>query len=279
LALATEGGVPRRRSRSILMTPRIPLVDLVVRPGTLLLAGCAALLPQARASADYVGIFWELDAFALDEVTLLSDLPGYAGQRVYNIYAEFDNASDQAVGVVGTPLHPFSVFTSDPAAGFFNVPPSEGGANTPPSSFAAGLVPALNWDSFFTVGTKVSDPFGTPGNDALVIAPGTPGPPDAGKWGAGPIGTNMAWTLPPTNSLGMPQPVTLAFPDGRVLLMRLAVDDQSIGIEGSFGLLVFEDGVGSEAKGSFLIRAPSPGALPLLLAAALGGRRRRRRGQ
>lgn len=238
----------------------------------------ASLLLAGQASAEYLGITWEKDPFALNGVTPLDTLPGYAGQSVYNVYALFDNPLDQAVGVVGTPTNPFSVFVQGNNSGFFNVPAAQGGANTPPTALFATLVPSLNWDSFFTIGTKFSDPFGTPGNDNLVIAPGTPGPADDGKWGAGPIGMNMAWTLPPTNSDGLPQPLTVAGADGRVLLMRLAVDNQTKVIEGTFGVLTFSGGVGEESPSSFkTVEVPAPGAMALLGLAGLAGFSRRRR--
>lgn len=238
----------------------------------------ASLLLAGQARADYLGITWELDAFALNGVTPLVGLPGYAGQQVYNVYASFDQPTDQAVGVVGTPTNPFSVFVQGQDTSFFNIPAAAGGADTPPSVFFATLVPSLNWDSFYTIGSKFSDPFGTPGNDALVVAPGTPGPNNTGKWGGGPIGMNMAWTLPPTNGQGLPQPLTLPV-NGRVLLMRLslAADDPAKVIEGSFGVLTFSDGVGVESPGSFKTIVPAPGAMALLGLAGLAGYSRRRR--
>jgi MYXO-CTERM domain-containing protein len=238
----------------------------------------ASLLLAGQARADYLGITWEKDPFALNGATLLADLPGYGGQSVYNIYAEFSQATDQAVGVVGTPTNPFSVFVQGQDGAFVNTPPGMGGADTPPSVFLSTIQPSLNWDSFYTIGSKFSDPFGTPGNDALVVAPGTPGPNGPGKWGAGAIGMNMAWTLPPTNGQGLPQPLTVAGASGRVLLMRISVANQAKIVEGSFGVLTFSDGVGSESPGSFkTVEVPAPGAMALLGLAGLAGFSRRRR--
>jgi MYXO-CTERM domain-containing protein len=240
------------------------------------MAGVGGTLLMGSASdAALLGVTFEKDQFALNGTTLLSDLPGYAGQSVYNIYAEFDNAADRAVGVVGSPTSPFSVFTHQ-GSGFFNVPGAQGGADTPPSMFIAGLQPALNFDTFFTIGAKFSDEFSTP----LLVAPGTPGP-NTDPWPAAgnPAATNMAWTLPPTLPNGSPPPETVAGPDGRVLLMRLSVMDQSKSIEGSFGLLWFDAlGLPHQDGVSFsTAQVPVPGALALLGLAGLSAGRRRRR--
>jgi MYXO-CTERM domain-containing protein len=231
----------------------------------------------ATARGDFAGMQAELDIFGLNGTTLLVDIPGYAGQRVFNIYALTENPTDQVVGVVGTPTNPFLVQTSD-GSGFINHPPAGGGADTPPSVFLAGIVPALNWDSFYTVGNAFSDGFST----ALVVAPGTPGP-NSDPWGGGPIGMNMAWTLPPTNDQGLPTPETLAGADLRVLVMRLVVQGGGgvagqTEISGTMGLLVFDGptGQGSEVAGSFSTAVvPAPGAMALMALAGLIGRRRR----
>lgn len=245
--------------------------------------GCAMLF-AASAQATLVGITFEKDPFSLDKQTLLADIPGYAGQSVYNIYAQFTNPQDQAVGVVGTPTNPFHVFTQN-GGNFFNVPSAQGGSNVPPTAFAAGFNQLLNLDSFFTVGVKFQDDFYTGDATALVIAPNTPGP-NGNSWGGGVIGMNMAWTLPPT--IGVPPvktPETLAGNDqegqNRVLLMRLTVENQEKAIEGQFGLLWFDgdSGVGSETGVTFkTVAIPAPGALALLGLAGLAGVSRRRRG-
>jgi hypothetical protein len=201
---------------------------------------------------------------------LLSSKPGYAGQSVYNIYAEFSSPLNQAVGVVGTPSHPFSIFVQGQSAAFYNSAGASG--NDAPSATEAQFINDINWDSFYTIGKKL-EPYSTP----LIVAPGTPGPTSTGKWGGGAIGMNMAWTLPPTTPQGAPTPETLAV-GGRVLLMRLAVNNQAKVIQGSFGVLIFDENGGAEVGGEFkTILLPAPGALALLGLAGLAGFSRRRR--
>lgn len=231
------------------------------------------MLLASAADAALLGITFEKDPFALNGTTLLTDLAGYAGQSVYNIYAEFSDPGDRLVGVVGSPASPFSVFTQQ-GTGFFNS--TMAGGNTPPSAIEAQFVPSVNWDSFYTIGVKLSGQFSTP----LLVAPGTPGPstdpwPPTGN----PAATNMAWTLPPTLPNMMPPPETVAGPDGRVLIMRLSVMNQSKSIEGSMGLLWFTpQGMPNQANNvSFkTAEVPTPGAIALLGLAGLAGCRRRR---
>jgi hypothetical protein len=235
-------------------------------------AATTVLAVHPVASADYIGITWEIDPFALDGVTLLTDLPGYDGQQVHNIYAQFDDPLDQGLGVVGTPTHPFSVFNQGTTAGFFNIPCACDPNLLPPSMFLVSIMPGLNWDSFLTVGAKYSDEFSA----QVIFTPGLMGPPGQGKWGAGAIGMNMGWFLPPTNELGEPPPETQAGADGRVLFMRLTTMNPAHVIEGSFGVLVVEDGVISEVPGAFKTAlVPAPGGLALVVLAGLGWRRRR----
>jgi hypothetical protein len=204
------------------------------------------ILLGGPAHADLVGVVWERDLFALDGVTPLSDLPGYSGQAVYNIYAHFDDETDQAVGVDGSPTNPFSVYTIE-GSGFVNTPPLAG--DTPPSSAVAKAIPSVNWDSFMTIGVKLSDQFSTP----LIVRAGTPGP-NTDSWPTSPATSmNMAWVLPPSVD-GQPTPETFAGPNLRVLIMRIVVDDGSVGIEGHFGLLWLDTPeIGGESGVSFAI--------------------------
>jgi MYXO-CTERM domain-containing protein len=237
-----------------------------------------SLLVCSTSQGGFAGMLAEQDIYALNGITLLQDLPGYAGQRVFNIYALVENINDQVVGVVGTPSHPFSVSTSD-GSGFINSVGASG--NDAPSTTEAQFINDINWDSFYTIGKNL-EPYSTP----LIVAPGTPGPSDTGKWGDGSIGQNMAWTLPPTTPQGAPTPETLAGPSLRVLVMRLSV--QGAGgvsgqteISGQMGLLVFDgpSGVGTEEGGFFTTAPlPAPGAMALLALAGLAGGRRRRNG-
>ena len=209
----------------------------------------------------FTGIEVEEDPFALDGVTLLSDL-GITGVRVLNIYAAFTNLNDQAIGVVGNPNNPFTVFTSD-GSGFIN---AELGTDRPPAQAIAELVPEVNADSFYSIGNRLLDvgPSWSNGDgftDNVVVAPGTPGP-NEDPWGGG--NDNMAWTVrptlpPPSGGPDEPTPQSVAgnWPGNRVLLMRLVVNE-GVDVAGSFGLFVNETNVGLAKIVAFFSSAELP---------------------
>jgi hypothetical protein len=197
---------------------------------------------QLCGTGTFLGLQVEEDLFALDGETLLEDI-GITGVRVFNIYAAFTNVNDQATGVVGNPDNPFSVFTSD-GSGFIN--DTQFGDDRPPQAEAAEFFPSLNADSFYTIGNRELDvgPLWSNGDeftDNVVVAPMTPGP-NMDPWGDG--NDNMAWVVrpslpPPSGGPAEPTPQTVAgnWPDNRVLLMRLVVNE-GVDVAGTFGLLV-----------------------------------------
>jgi hypothetical protein len=206
--------------------------------------GAALLLPFAVAHGIFVGLEVEVDPFALDGVTPLADLPGYQGQWAVNVYARFTDFSDQCVGVVGTAMYPFEVGTCH-GSDFVN---SALGDDLPPASNEAVFLPSLNWDSFYTIGARLWEELPAP----MIVVPFTPGP-NTQPWPEFGPGANMGWTQPPTLK-GLPNHVTLAGPDRRVLLMRLVVPPGE-GLYLSISLLVFESGQGSQV--------PAGGHFPL----------------
>jgi hypothetical protein len=163
----------------------------------------------------YQGLTWELDPFGLDGQTPLSRMPGYGGQVVINVYATFNDPTDQCIGVFGTHRAPFLIWGCGDA--LQNAPAVTG--DDAPAPAEAQFLPSANWDTFYTIGRKV-EPYSTP----LIVVPGTPGPatnpwPPAGS----PAAINMGWSLPPLLHDGTPPPETLAGDDGRVLIARLAI--------------------------------------------------------
>jgi hypothetical protein len=133
----------------------------------------AASLVAATARADLTTVVAEDDLFALDGVTRLVDVPGYAGERVVNVYALFDNPDDQLVGVLG---RPFDVVTGGGTT-FINEPTF--GDDRAPEQALVMAVPALNWDSFVTIGNKFDSP-----TSQLLLAPKFVGP------------NTSPWTMP-----------------------------------------------------------------------------------
>jgi hypothetical protein len=246
-------------------------------PSPVVMAGVASLLLARGSGAAYTGITFEQDLFGLDGVTPLAALGMPASFRVYNIYATTSQPDDQIIGVIGSPEFPFSVFVQGQQTAFFNVPV---GPDHPVHTRELLMNPALNWDSFMTIGAKVQEEFGqTPqGNPiSLQVPPGTPGPPDSGKWGGGVVGMNMAWVLPPVvGDPPTPPPSSIAGPDLRVLIMRLTVQEPGKVIEGSFGILSVTGGVLQEPLPGSFKALPAPGALAVLAALALPSLRRRR---
>lgn len=223
-----------------------------------------ALLLAAPSQASFTGISAE-QIFAGNTGVAIPE--GFVTLR---IYANFDNAMDRGIGVVGSPSNPL-LWT---AAGGTFFDSDAGTANDQaPSDSLLGLpgFESLNWDSWFAIGTDSAETGG-----GLVVAPGTEMAPvfnGATSWDGGPGGsTNVAWTRTPDDDL------TLAGDDLQVLLAQITVAVDNIDallVEGTMGLLIQEDGVNSEVAGSFSF-IPAPGALALLGLAGLAGTRRRR---
>jgi hypothetical protein len=250
-----------------------------------------SLLMAASADAAYSVVAQQYN-FALNGTTPLTqaNFPTYpGGLRVIEVFVVMDDPTDQVVGVVGSPANPFSVATLG-GTGFRNsaVPNDKA-----PLNAIVGAIPSLNWDSFFTIGLRSS---GLPGGDLggvqdqVIVAPGTPGP-NTDKWPNSPAtSTNMAWTVPPTID-GVPTAQSVAgtaddiagAPTNGVLIMRLVVAGAAGAagqeeIDGTFGILIFDNAMGAEVPGSFTTVVPAPGALALLGLAGLAGTTRRRRG-
>ncbi|MHC4992344.1 MAG: hypothetical protein ACYTGC_15330, partial [Planctomycetota bacterium] len=216
------------------------------------------LFAFAPARADYLGIVWEEDAFGLNGVTPLAFIEGYAGQRVINVYAAFDDPVDQCVGVVGTTDHPFRICTFG-ASGFVN---SEVPNSDSPLAGMEQVLADLNFDSFYGVGCLITGPtqqgaHPSCGSDELIVVPTTT-PPDTDPWPLDPaLGTNMAWTVPPLID-GTPTPQSVAgnfdMMDGSyvVFLMRLVIGPAE-GVNGRFGAVVFENGVRAVKQGTITV--------------------------
>ena len=213
-----------------------------------LLAGVSVpLIMTAPSNGGFLGI-------------TLKTKPNAFGLLVANIYAVFDRpGEDQMVAVAGTPNNPLLIQVG--GGTFYNHP--FGGDSAPNPALIAAF-PSLAFDSFVTIGKKVST------GDQLTITPGFPGVNGTQ------VSTNSSgWAVTPNNPQGNPFDAANSFPgNGQILIGQFSTAN-GFGIAGTMLLQFVSNGVPGQAVVSFAL--PTPGALAMMGVAGLIGVRRRRR--
>ena len=220
------------------------------------LAGISApLIVTAAADAGFVGI----KSIAK---------PNAFGLFVVNVYAEFDNAGNDALqAVAGTPNTPLAVTV---VGGTFWNHPTFGG-DTAPSAALIGLFPSLAFDTFVTIGIKATGAGGQ-GVDGttLVNYP----QPIAGSVTAT---SNGSWAILGPLPQGNPFDPINSYPgNGQILIGQFSTSN-GIRIQGTYLLQFVSDGVVTASTENFFHEVPTPGALGLIGLAGLMGTRRRHR--
>jgi hypothetical protein len=212
------------------------------------------LMTASRACGGFVG---------LDVVSK----PNPFGLLVCNVFAVFDRpGQDFFLAVSGKPQGPISI---DVVGGTFYQHPQ--GGDTAPLAALVDLFPSLAYDSFVTIGVKSVGLGGQP-EDHLTLSPGWLGfgpstlPPSPGA--------NAGWAVTPGQPQADPFNPSFFAGDGHVLIGQFSTANGTA-ISGMMQLLVISNGVLLSQLVNF-IHVPSPGGLPLLMAASLLARRRRR---
>ena len=225
------------------------------------LAGISApLILTGSADAGFVGI-------------TTTAKPNSFNLYVVNVYAEFDNAGNDAMqSVAGTPNNPLSI--SVVGGSFWNQVPF--GGDTAPSAALVGLFPSLAFDTFVTIGVKMVGVGGQP-FDGTTLVGNLPLPVAGTSFGT----TNGSWAILGPLPQGNPFDPINSFPgDGRVLIGQFSMEipaDTPYGFMGEFKMGLVSDGVVVAANGTFSSVVPTPGALGLIGLAGLLSTRRRRR--
>ena len=211
----------------------------------------APLIATGAASADFLGI---------NVVSKTNEF----GLLVCNVYAQFSNPGDLMIAVAGTPEFPMVVQVLGGGT-FYN---HLFGGNTAPSTALINAFPSIAFDSFVTIGAKVTS---SAFPDATVEAPGLP--QIEGTLFAT---TESAWAVIPDAPQADPFNSDYGGPgDGNILIAQFSTQLGNV-IIGTFYLQYFENGVSGNSVVSFA-HIPTPGALALLGTAGLIGVRRRRR--
>jgi hypothetical protein len=221
------------------------------------LAGISApLIATAAADAGFVGI---------NVTTKANEF----GLFVCNVYAEFDNAGNDAVqAVAGTPNAPLNI--SVVGGSFWNQ--AGFGGDTAPSQALIGLFASLEFDTFVTIGMKSTGTGGFPGGPDGTTLVNYPQP----IAGTSTATSNGSWAILGPLPQGDPFDAGSYPSGGQVIIGQFSTED-GIGITGTFLLQYLSDGVVTATVESFEHFIPTPGALGLLGAAGLIGLRRRRR--
>jgi hypothetical protein len=219
---------------------------------TLVVAGAGALAATMPVLAGYSG---------LDYVSVDYADSGDDSLFVCQIFAVFTNPADTVLSVFGDSTNPIALSTDDPN-GFI----STVGGDLPPNSTLFSLVPAAQWDSFYTIGRASFD--GSVESSAGVLTIGVSELGGQTSFGS----TNGTWFT------SGPQPQGAASADGRVLLAQLTIRD-GYSISGVFNLQWDPNGPGGNdytLEYGVPVNVPGPGSLAVLaLASALRCRRRR----
>ena len=225
-----------------------------MKRGTLsVLVGVAApLILTADASAGFLGI-------------KLVSKPNSFGLLVCNVYAEFDRPGEDFMqAVAGTANSPMLIQVLGGGT-FYN---HAFGGNTAPGTALIAAFPSLAYDSFVTIGAKVTSPAFP---DATVQTPGLP--PLSGTQF---YTTASGWAITPIDPQGDPFNSDYGGPgNGLVLLGQFATADGT-GFSGTMLTRAVSNGIVGANVVSFF-HVPAPGALALLGTAGLLGARRRRR--
>ena len=224
------------------------------------LAGISApLIMTATADAGFVGI-------------TTTAKPNPFNLYVVNVYAEFDNpGNDFMESVAGTPGAPLSI--SVVGGSFWNHPIF--GGDTAPSAALVGAFPSLAFDSFLTIGVKMTGPGGQP-FDGTTLVGNLPVPLAGTSFGT----TNGSWAILGPLAQGNPFDPINSFPgNGQLLIGQFSAVATTalIGIQGTFLLQYMSDGAVTGTFETFEHFIPTPGALGLLGLAGLLSTRRRHR--
>jgi hypothetical protein len=198
--------------------------------------------------------------------------PNDFGLWVCNVYAEFDNAGNDAMqAVAGTPGAPLLIQVVQ--GSFFNQPTF--GTDTAPNASLFGLVPSLEFDTFVTIGVKATGPLGQPADGTTLV--NFPQP----IAGTSIHTTNGSWALVGPQLQGNPFDPINSFPgNGSILIGQFSMEipaDTPYGITGEFLVDFVSDGVCTFDYVTFSSIVPTPGALGLIGLAGLLSTRRRRR--
>ena len=208
----------------------------------------APLILSGPASGGFVGI----------KVTAK---PNPFGLLVVNVYADFDRpGQDHMLSVSGTPQSPLIIAVN--GGTFYNH--AFGNDNAPSPALAAAF-PSLAFDSFVTIGKKLST------GDQLTITQGFPG-----VTGSSLSTISSGWAITPNNPQGNPFDAANSFPGNGLILIGQFSTANGSAISGTMLVQFVSNGVSGDAVMSFFA-VPTPGALALLGAAGLIGVRRRRR--
>ena len=169
------------------------------------------------------------------EVTSTSK-PNAFGLLVVNVYAVFDRpGQDAVVAVAGTPATPLLIQVT--GGTFYN---HSFGNDNAPNPLLIDAFPSLAFDSFVTIGKKVST-----GNQ-LTITPGFPG-----VSGSQLATDGSGWAVTPNNPQGNPFDAVNCFPgDGRVLIGQFSTANGT-SIQGTMYLQYRINGVYENSVGSF----------------------------
>ena len=196
--------------------------------------------------------------------------PNAFGLYVVNVYAEFDNSgNDWMQSVAGTPVNPLSI--SVVGGTFWNHPTF--GGDTAPSAALVGIFPSLAFDTFVTIGMKLTGTGpGGQGIDGTTLV-NYPQP----IAGTGTFTINGSWAILGPMPQGNPFDPINSFPGNGQILIGQFSTSQGTAILGTFLLQYQSDGVVTASVEGFAWVLPTPGALGLLGAAGLMGCRRRRR--
>ncbi len=187
--------------------------------------------------------------------------PNQFGLLVINIYAEFDRpGQDFFSKVAGTPNAPLLIQVI--GGTFYN---HAFGTNTAPHDHLLAAFPSLEYDTFVTIGAKVSS---SAFPDETLLTPGFP--PLTGTS----LSTNSSgWQITPFDPQGDPFNSDYGGPgNGQILIGQFATAD-GFGFQGTMLVGGVSNGVSFQAVVGFGV--PGPGALWALGAAGLLGSRRR----
>jgi hypothetical protein len=178
------------------------------------------------------------------------------GFDVYRVYGNFNHPADNLIAVdVGT----FGI-----VSGGGNFYQDANGSDVPPNALLFPTFPALEWDSFVTIGATS---FQNGGGNVVVLPPQPAFQP-------GSIPAGVAWVQLTPTSQGMPDPL------GRVLILQLTVPDGGAGPSGLITIFYLDGVTGNtNTLGDQFFAVPAPGALAMLALGLLnlrgrGGRRR-----
>ncbi len=219
------------------------------------LAGVSApLIFTAGASAAFLGI-------------KAVGKPNPYGLIVCNVYAVFDRpGQDFMKAVAGTMIAPM-VIRVEGGGTFYNH--AFGSAdNSSPRTTLIAAYPSLAYDTFATIGAKVSS---AAFPDATTLTPGLP------LIAGSVFSTTVAgWAVTPINPQGDPFNTDYSSGNGQILIGQFSTADGT-GISGMMALRFVANGGLTSNYFSFSHVVPAPGAVGLLGMAALFGAGRCRR--